>query len=83
MLTAHPLHHLQAVHIRHHQIEKHERNLIAARTREKIECGLSTGRGHNRHARARDGGLEQTALHGIVVNDEDCLRHVLPVPFAH
>jgi hypothetical protein len=32
------------------------------------------------HARARDGRFEQPTLYGIVVNNEDCLRHMESAP---
>ena len=68
----------QPVHVGHHQIEQHEGDLVAARPVQEIERGLSAGRGHDLHPAARDRGFEQAALHGIVVDDENGLRHPLP-----
>jgi hypothetical protein len=71
MLHAQLCQYLQAVHVRHDEIEKHQRDLIAARSRQKIQRGLSARRGDNRHAGARDRGFQQPALYRIVIDNKD------------
>ena len=68
---------VKAVHVGHDEIEQHQRDLIAARTVDQIERGLTARRGHHLHAGARDRRFQQPALHGIVVDNENGLRHAL------
>ena len=67
---------LESANVGHHQIEQHERDLVAARTVDQVERGAAAGRGDDLHARARDRGFEQAALHRIVIDNKNCLRHL-------
>ena len=66
-----------AAHVGHHQVEQHQRDLLAARAVDEIERGLAARRGDDRHAAAADRGFQQTALNRIVIHDKNCLRHAL------
>src|SRR3984957_9760310 len=70
MTDLYPGQHRQAIHIGHDEIEEHERELVAPRTIQQVERRLATGRGDDRHSRARDSRFEQPALDGIVVDDK-------------
>ena len=65
-----------AVHVGHHEIEQQELYLLAARSVQKVESRLTAGSRDDMHARPRNGRFEQPALYGIVVNNQNCLRHV-------
>ena len=67
--------HLQPIHVGHDEIEQHEHDLVAARPVDEVERGLAAGRSHRRHAGPRNGRLEQATLHGIVVDNQNSLRH--------
>jgi hypothetical protein len=65
----------QSVYIRHDQIQQNERKVVCFRTGHKIKGRLATGRTRDRHAGSRDRGLEKSALHRIVIDNEDCVGH--------
>jgi hypothetical protein len=67
--------HGQPVHVRHYEIEKDKRELIAARPIQEIERGLSAGSSYNRHPGACDRRFQQSALYRIVVHNEYGLGH--------
>jgi hypothetical protein len=69
----------KTVHIGHDKIEKYERELVSAGPIEQIERRLSARRRHGRHARARDRRFEQSALHRIVVYNQNGLCHERPL----
>ena len=71
--------HFQPAHVGHHQIEQHQRDLVAARAVDEVERGLAAGRGDDASCRERrDRGFQQAALYRIVVDDKNGLRHAIP-----
>ena len=70
-----PREHRHPVHVRHDEIEKHERELVAPWTVQKIERRLAPRCGDGCHSRARDRRFEQSALDGIIVHDKYGLCH--------
>ncbi len=68
---------VEAAHVGHDEIEQHEVDLLALRSADQVERGPAAGRGDDVHARARDRGFEKPALHGIVVDNKNGLRHRL------
>ena len=67
--------HVQAAHVGHHQVQHHQRDLVAARAVDQVQRRLAAGRGDDLHAAAADRGFQQPALHRIVVNNQNGLRH--------
>ncbi len=67
--------HLKPVHVGHDEVEQQQRDLIAARSVDQVERGSAAGCADRAHARAIDCRLQQTTLHGIVVDNENRLRH--------
>ena len=66
---------VEPVHVGHDEVEQHQLDLFAARTVDEIERGLAARRGDDVHAGAADRSLEQPALNGIVVDNQNGLRH--------
>ena len=70
---------LEPVHVGHHQVEQHQRDLVALGAADQVERGTAAGRGDGGHAAARDRGFEQAALYRIVVDNKNGLRHRVPL----
>src|SRR6185295_16661606 len=71
------------VDIGHHEIEKHQRHLFAARGEQKIERGSATRCRHRDESEPRNGGFEQTPLNRIVVDNQYGLSHGYPSREGH
>ncbi len=75
---AHAAEHAHAVEVGHHEIEHHEVDVASVRAGELREGGLAAVGEHGSIAEPLDHVLEQTALDGIVVDDQDGAAHVVP-----
>ena len=69
----------QTVHIRHHKIEQDERKVVRLGPAQEIQSRLPAGRTANRHPGARDRRFKKTALHRIIIDNEDCVGHNAPI----
>ena len=68
---AHRVEHAEAVDAGHGEIEDDRGDVAAARAVERLQRRLAAVGDDRLMAEFRDGALEQAALHGIVVDDED------------
>ena len=72
---AHAREHAEAVEIRHHQIEDHAVDARTVACEQHPDRRLAAFRRHSLVAEAGDQVLDQPALHGIIVDDEDSFGH--------
>ena len=72
---AHRLQHADAVEAGHGEVEHDGRDIAAGRGFERGQCRLAAIGDHRLVAEFRHGGLEQPALHGIVIDYEDGTCH--------
>ena len=68
-----------AVEFRHHEIEDHQMEAIAVGAGEHLDRRAPVVQRHRAVAEPHGGCLQQPALHGIVVDDENTRRHRRPV----
>ena len=68
----------KAVEIGHHKVEHHRIDARSAVVRERRDGGIAAGRENRLIAEPSHHAFEETALHGIVVDDQNTLTHDAP-----
>jgi hypothetical protein len=65
----------QPVYVGHDEIQENEREVARSRSTQQIEGRLPAGRARSCHSAARDRRFEQTPLHRVIVDNENCVGH--------